>query len=114
MSVRAAGPAKPPTYCVPGAVSPLVKRLRHDVDHSSGVEFKNHWSHICTYGVHGDSLPFCLYIFCSYEIVCAGVRALVFVCSLIGNADLAGNPTTSQASVFHFCFFFLHLPKLLQ
>lgn len=105
MSIRAAGPAKPPTYCVPGAVSGVVKRLRHDVDDFSGVEFKNNWSHNCTYGVHEDSFTF--FVFTSSVVMKSFVRACArsCVCSLIGNADLAGNPATSQASVFH-------LPKL--
>ena len=60
MSIRAARPAKSPTYCLAGAVSPVVKRLWRDADHSSAVEFKNHWSHNCTYGVHGDSFTFFL------------------------------------------------------
>jgi hypothetical protein len=112
MSTRAAGPAKPPTYGVSGAVSQVVKRLRHDVEDASGVEFKNHWSRNCTYGVHGNSFTF--FVFTFSVVMKSFVRARVrsCVCSLIGNADLDGNPATSQASVFH--FFFLHLPKLLK
>jgi hypothetical protein len=106
MSIRAAKPTKSPTYCVPGAVSPVAKRPRHDVDHSSGVEFKNLWSHNCTYGMQGDS--FTIFVFTSSVVMKSFVRACArsCVCSLIGKADLAGNPATSQASVFHFCFFF--------
>jgi hypothetical protein len=46
----ALGPTQPPIQCVPEAVSPVIKRLGREADHSppSSAEVKNAWSYIST------------------------------------------------------------------
>jgi hypothetical protein len=43
----ALGPTLSPTQCVPGPISPGIKQLAHEADHSppTSAEVKNSWSH---------------------------------------------------------------------
>jgi hypothetical protein len=81
MPIRAVGPTKAPPHCVPGAVSPVVKRPRRDVHYSTGAEFKNQWSHNSTYSVYGGSFTF--FAFISSVVMKSFVRALMSVCECV-------------------------------
>jgi hypothetical protein len=56
-SLRHLGPTQSPIQWVPGDLSPVVKRLGHEADHSSiSAEFKSAWSvtstpPVCVHGV---------------------------------------------------------------
>jgi hypothetical protein len=79
----------------------MVKRLRLDVEDASGVEFKNHWSHNCTYGVHGNS--FTLFVFTFSVVMKSFVRALV--CVFAYRKHLTSLETLQHRKLLSFFFY---------
>jgi hypothetical protein len=71
------GPTQPPIQCEPGALSPEIKRLGREADHSppSSAEVKNSWSYIPIprLRLHGMVLgsaqgQLCLYLYLIYPV----------------------------------------------